>query len=96
MHCFILQLFYFLVCSATNETDLDRSNSSKTQGNDEPWNDERGNNEQGDDRVMVKWTKTNQTTLNKNQVMMPHLIVKVRTCKIWINIILCSGLFLWV
>lgn len=49
MHCFILQLFYFLVCSATNETDLDRSNSSKTQGNDEPRYDERGNNEQGDD-----------------------------------------------
>ena len=47
-------------------------------------------------RVTVKWTKMNQTTLNKNQVMMPHLIVKVRTCKIWINIILCSGLFLWV
>ena len=80
MHCFILQLFYFLVCSATNETDLDRSNSSKTQGNDEPRNDEQGNNEQGDNERGNNEQgdgEVNQTALNKNQVMMPHLIVKV-------------------
>ena len=84
MHCFILQLFYFLACSATNKTDLDRSNSSKTQGNDERGNNEqgdneRGNNEQGDGEVdqnepnNTKQEPGNDATLNSEGENMQNM-----------------------